>query len=254
LARYRGGQFAKAVEPLQRAVRLDNSLAAAHLLLGLCLREQGNTAAARAALEAAILLEPGLTAPREALLSLYGPSEKTRAIDQLEALVALDAARPARLVALGRAYADAGRHEAAVLTLGRAVERFPDSSEAYAALGRVWLEAAEQRRDTVALKKSVEALSTATSHSDATSDAFTDLGRAFALAGDPASAERAFRQALDQFPVQPEAYLQLASLAARTGQIQEGQSALARYIALMPETARESPAVVALQQRLRRPG
>jgi cytochrome c-type biogenesis protein CcmH/NrfG len=185
-------------------------------------------------------------------VALYAAaSEKTRAIDQLEALVALDPSRPARLVALGRAYADSGRHEAAVLTLGRAVERFPDSSEAYAALGRVWLEAAEQRRDTVALKKSVEALSTATSHSDATSDAFTDLGRAYVLTGDTASAERAFRQALDQFPIQPEAYLHLATLAARSGQMSQGRDALARYTALMPEGTRESKSVLALQQRLR---
>src|SRR5919106_1702660 len=139
------------------------------------------------------------TVSREALVPLYTGAEKTRAIDQLEALVALDPAKPARLVALGRAYADAGRHEAAVLTLGRAVERFPDSSEVYAALGRVWLEAAEQRRDNVALKKAVEALSTATRHSDATSNALTDLGRAYVLSGDLTAAERAFRQAVNQF-------------------------------------------------------
>lgn len=254
LARYRAGQLARAIEPLQKAVRLDKSLAAAHLLLGLCLRDQGDTAKARDALETAVLLAPGLTAPREALVPLYGPSERTRAIDQLEALVALDPSRPARLVALGRAYADAGRHEAAVLTLGRAVERFPDSAEAYAALGRVWLEAADQRRDTVALKKSVEALSTATTHSNATSQAFTDLGRAYVLAGDLAAAERAFRQALDQFPIQPDAYFQLATLALRTGRVDEGRDALARYVALMPESTRESKPVVALQQRLKRIG
>lgn len=254
LARYRSGQLARAIEPLQKAVRLDESLAAAHLLLGLCLRDRGDAAAARASLETVILLQPGLTAPREALVSLYLPSERTRAIDQLEALVALDPSRPARLAALGRAYADAGRHQAAVLTLGRAVERFPDSSEAYAALGRVWLEAAEQRRDTVALKKAVEALSTATSHSDATSDAFTDLGRAHVLAGDSEAAIRAFRQALDQFPVQPEAYFQLATLAARTGQFSEGREALVRYLALIPEAQRESKNVAALRQRLRRTG
>jgi tetratricopeptide (TPR) repeat protein len=255
LARYRAGQIASAIQPLQKAVGIDKSLAAAHLLLGLCLRDQGDAAAARPSLETAILLEPGMIAPREALVPLYAAgAEKTRAIDQLEALVALDPAKPARLVALGRAYADAGRHEAAVLTLGRAVERFPDSAEAYAALGRVWLEAAEQRRDSVALKKSVEALSTATSHSDATSDAFTDLGRAYVLSGDLASAERAFRQALDQFPIQPEAYFELAALAARTGRTLQGREALARYVALMPESNRESKAVLALQQRLRRPG
>jgi tetratricopeptide (TPR) repeat protein len=253
LARYRGGQIGASIEPLQKAVAREKSLAAAHFLLGLALRDQGDSPAARASLETAVLLEPGLTAPREALIGLYpdGP-DRRRAIDQLEALVALDPSKPARLVALGRAYADAGRHEAAVLTLGRAVERFPDSAEAYAALGRVWLEAAEQRRDTVALKKSVEALSTATTHSDAASDAFTDLGRAYVLSGDMQAAERAFQQALQQFPIQPEAYFQLATLAARRGRLPEGRDALARYLALMPEDTRKSKQVVALQERLRR--
>jgi tetratricopeptide (TPR) repeat protein len=215
-------------------VQLNKSLAAGHLLLGLCLREQGNGRAARASLETASLLDPGLPAPREALAALYDASgETSRAIDQLEALVALDGSRPARLVALGRAYADAGRHEAAVLTLGRAVERFPDSSTAYAALGRVWLDAAEARRDTVALRKAVEALSTAASHSDATSEALTDLGRALLLSGDTASAERALRQALAKLPVPPDAYLHLATIAGREGHVQEARDSLVNYATLV---------------------
>jgi tetratricopeptide (TPR) repeat protein len=234
LARYRAGQIAAATEPLQRAVRLDRSLAAAHLLLGLCWREQGNGRAARASLETATALDPGLTAPREALAALYEASGETgRAIDQLEALVALDYARPARLVALGRAYAEAGRHEAAVLTLGRAVERFPDSSTAYAALGRVWLEAAEARRDPSALRKAVQALSTAVSHADATSDTLADLGRAWLLSGDAAAAERALRQALARLPVPPTAYLDLAAIAARKRHVQEARDSLVKYATLI---------------------
>jgi tetratricopeptide (TPR) repeat protein len=239
LAHYRDGKTSAAIDPLQQAVRIDKSMAAAHLLLGLCLRDKGDARAARAALETATALQPGLTAPREALVTLYfAAAEKTRAIDQLEALVALDSSKPSRLVALGRAYADAGRHEAAVLALGRAVERFPDSAEAYAALGRVWLEAAEQRRDRVALKKAVEALSTAASHANVASDALSDLGRAYLLSGDAAAAERSFRLALEQFPVHPDAYLQLAHIAARTGRPQEAQDALVRYNLLVPEEKR----------------
>lgn len=233
LARYRAGQFGAAAEPLERAVRLDKSLAVAHLVLGLCRREQGNARAARASLEVAAVLDPGLTSPREALVALYDASgETTRAIDQLEALVALDGARPARLVALGRAYADAGRHESAVLTLGRAVERFPDSSLAYAALGRVWLEASEARRDTVALRKAVEALTTAASHSDVTSEALTDLGRALLRSGDSVAAERALRQALTKTPVTVDAYRHLATISGRARRVQEARDLLIRYATL----------------------
>jgi tetratricopeptide (TPR) repeat protein len=234
LARYRGGQVMAAIEPLRQAVRLDRSLAAAHLLLGLCLRETGDRAEARKALETAADLQPGLTAPREALAAMYDASgEMARAIDQLEALVALDGSRPARLVALGRAYAEAGRHEAAVLALGRAVERFPDSAMTYGALGRVWLDAAETRGDSVALSKAVEALTTAASHSDASSETLTDLGRAQMLAGDSAAAQRALRQAIGKQPVTPEAYLHLATIAARARNVPEARDALVQYASLV---------------------
>jgi tetratricopeptide (TPR) repeat protein len=234
LAKYRAGLIGAAITPLQQAVRLDKSMAEAHLLLGLCLREQGKTTAARASLETAADLQPALTAPREALAALYEASrEPARAIDQLEALVALDISRPARLVALGRAYAHVGRHEAAVLALGRAVERFPDSSEAYGALGRVWLDAAENRRDEVALRKAVQALTTAASHPDAASETLTDLGRAWLLTGDAAAAERALREAIARLPVAAEAYLHLATITGRGGRVQEARDALLRYIALV---------------------
>lgn len=234
LALYRAGQAAAAIAPLERAVGLDNSLAAAHLLLGLCRREQGQPRDARASLEAASKLEPALTAPREALAALYQASGETgRAVEQLEALVALDSSRATRLVALGLAYADAGRHEAAVLALGRAIEGFPDSSDAYGALGRVWLEMAEARNDTVALNKAVGALTTAASHSDVTSQTLTDLGRALLRSGDTAAAERALRQASAKLPVPPEAYLHLATITARDGRLQEARDALVRYAMLV---------------------
>jgi tetratricopeptide (TPR) repeat protein len=113
------------------------------------------------------------------------------------------------------------------------VERFPDKFEVYAALGSVWLEAANVRDDTVALNKAVEALSTAVGHSDATSEAFADFGRALLLAGDVPEAERAFRQAVERLPVYPDAYLQLADLAGRSNRSQEARDALVRYATLV---------------------
>ena len=187
-----------------------------------------------ASLETASRLNPALTAPREALAALYvAGGDVGRAIDQLEALVALDSSKATRLVALGLAYADAGRYEAAVLTLGRAIERFPDSPDAYAALGHVWLETAEARSDTVALNKALGALTTAASHSDATSETLTDFGRALMLGGDTAAAERALRQALAKLPVLPEAYLHLATITSGDGRLQDARDALVRYATLV---------------------
>lgn len=234
LADYRAGQTSKSIASLDRALALESGLAEVHLLRGLCLRDEGRLAAARLSLEAATRLAPGLVAPREALAEVYESlGEQPRAIDQLEALAALDPTNHQRLVALGLAHARARRFEAAVLALSRAVERFPDKFEVYAALGSVWLEAANVRDDTVALNKAVEALSTAVGHSDATSEAFADFGRALLLAGDVPEAERAFRQAVERLPVYPDAYLQLADLAGRSNRSQEARDALVRYATLV---------------------
>jgi tetratricopeptide (TPR) repeat protein len=234
LARYRAGQPSRATAPLQRAVALDQSIAEAHFLLGLCFRDEGRAGLARAALETATELAPGLTAPREALAGVYAANGETaRAIDQLEALAALDPSRPDRYVALGLAHARARRFDAAVLTLSRTVERFPNEPKVYAALGRVWLETAEVRDDDVALKRAIQALSTAASRSDVTSEILRDLGRAWLLYGNSRAAERALRQAVTIVPTPPDAYLYLATIEGQAGRTQEARDALIRYATLI---------------------
>lgn len=246
LVRYRAGLGAAAIDPLRRALALDPRLAEAHLALGLALRDQGQLKEARASLETAARLAPALTAPREALATLYAASgESARAIDQLEALAALDPLAPERAIAVGLAHARSRRFDPAILALSRAVERFPDEPRVYAALGSVWLDAAEARGDDVALKKAVQALTTAASHPAVTSAALADLGRAWLMSGDAAAAERALRQAVDRLPVEPEAYLQLATLARHAGRTAEARDALIRYATLVGDT--EPLATVATQ-------
>jgi tetratricopeptide (TPR) repeat protein len=237
LALYRGGEPAAAVAPVERAIALDPGIAEAHLLLGLSARDRGDADRARVALETAARLSPGLTAPREALAMVYAASgDVSRTIDQLEALAALDAFSPDRFVALGLAHAQARRHEAAVLTLSRAVERFPNHPSVYGALGRVWLELAQSRRDAIALRKAVEALQTAATHADVSSQTLSDLARASIMDGQDDAAERALRQAITKQPVYADAFLQLGTLAARTGRLQDARDALIRYAMLVSDT------------------
>lgn len=235
LSRYRAGRVEPAGAALQQALKLDPGMGEAHYVLGLVLRDQNQLPAARRALEeAARRLPASQTAPREALAEVYGlEGQHAKAINELEALAALDSARVERLVAVGLAQARAGRDDAAVVTLGRAVDRFPDAPQAYAALGHVWLTGAQRRGDRVALNKALEALQQAASRSDASSETFAELGRAWSLAGDRQAAERALRQAVARVPVPPEAYLQLAEVTARDGRIQDARDALLRYAGLV---------------------
>ena len=235
LSRYRAGLIDAAATALQQALKLDPALGDAHYVLGLVLRDQNQLPAARRSLEeAARRLPASQTAPREALAEVYAlEGEHGKAINELEALAALDATRAGRLVAVGLAQARAGRDDAAVTTLSRAVDRFPDAPQAYAALGHVWLAGAQRRGDRIALNKALEALQQAASRSDASSETFAELGRAWSLAGDMPAAERALRQAVARLPVPPEAYLQLADVTVRDGRIQDARDALLKYATLV---------------------
>ena len=104
LSRYRAGRVAAAAAALQQALKLDPALGDAHYVLGLVLRDQNKLPAARRSLEeAARRLPASQTAPREALAEVYAlEGEHTRAINELEALAALDATRGDRLVAMDR--------------------------------------------------------------------------------------------------------------------------------------------------------
>ena len=258
LSRYRAGRVDAAAAALQQALKLDPALGDAHYVLGLVLRDQNKLPAARRSLEEAARRSPASqTAAREALAEVYAlEGEHTKAINELEALTALDVGRAERLVAVGLAQARAGRDDAAVITLGRAVDQFPDAPQAYAALGHVWLMGAQRRGDRVALNKALEALQQAASRSDASSDTFSDLGRAWALAGDMQAAERALRQAVARLPVPPDAYLQLAGVTERDGRVQDARDSLLKYATLVGDEkplAEVSTRIADLSMRLGEP-
>jgi tetratricopeptide (TPR) repeat protein len=232
LTHYRNGMAARAVEPLRRAVALDDRFAEAHYLLGLSLRDTSREPALRALLRA-IELNPTLAAAREALARLYQDINRPQdAIDQLEALAALEPSRPERLVNVGLAYARLGRRDTAVLTLGRAAERHPDATIVYSALGKVWLTSAVATQDSIALKKAIEALQPAAARADAASETRAMYGRALALSGNMAAAERMLLQAVTTMPVDPAAYRDLAEVARRLGHASIARDAAAKFATL----------------------
>jgi tetratricopeptide (TPR) repeat protein len=235
LARYQNGRLERAAEPLKEALALDPAMGEAYYVLGLIQRDLDQLPAARKSLEEAARRSPASqTAAREALAEVHLlEGEHARAINQLEALAALDPTRVERLVAVGLAQARAGREDAAVITLSRAVERFADAPQAYAALGHVWLSSAQRRGDRVALSKALQALRQAANYADAHGETFAELGRALMLAGDLRGAERALRQAVAKLPVPADAYLHLADVTSRDGRIQDARDALLKYATLV---------------------
>lgn len=252
LAYYRSGRAAQAIEPLRQAVALDERFTEAHYLLGMCLRDRADEAGALDALTRAVAINPAFATAREELADLHERADHRReAIDQLEALAALEPARADRLVGVGLAYARWGRTDAAILTLGRAAERFPDEPAVYTALGRVWLQDAELRNDRVALGKALEALQPTATAAAATSAALMLYGRALFLAGSHAAAERLLLQATARGPAEPAAFRYLADAAERLGHLAEAHDALRRYVALVGENDVE-PAIADRLQRIQK--
>lgn len=258
LAHYRNGQVERAIEPLRDAVALDERFTEAHYLLGMCLRERGQDDEALRALTRAVEISPAFAAAREELVDLFDRTDRRQAaLEQLEALAALEPARAERLISVGLAYARWGRTDAAILTLGRAAERYPDEPAVYTALGRVWLEAAELRNDRVALSKAIEALQPTAASATASGETLMLYGRAMLRSGDARAAERILLQAVGKPPVEPAAFRYLADAAERLGHLPVARDALLRYVALAGEgdvDQATTQRLARLQQRLGRSG
>lgn len=234
LARYRDGAPREALDEARLARGLDDQLADAYYLEALCLRDLGQLDAAVAALRSAVERGPGMVAAREELADLFAVTgHYADQLEQLQVIAGLDSRQPQRQIALGLAQADAGKLDLAVATLTATAEQATDQSAANGALGRVWLQIAETRRDRPeALGKALEALERAASALNATSDTKALYGRALVLAGQADAAEQVFQQAVERFPVDPTAFLGLADVAEPLGHAAVARAALTNYVAL----------------------
>ena len=232
LAQFRSRECPDAVPPLRAALALDESLAEAHYTLALCLQ---STSPADAVLELsrAIELQPSFLGAREELARVFTMQGRTReALDQFEALSRLEPSSPARAVAVSLAEARLGRLDTAVITLGKAVGRYPGDPTVYAALGRIWLDRATNDSDETALAKALEALQLAAASPAATGESLGLYGRVLLLSGDLQAAERMLEQARSRLPMDPARLLDLASVSEQLGHIAAARSALVDYAAL----------------------
>ena len=236
LASRGAGHLTRALSAVHQAARLNPGLHEAQYVLGLCFKDRGELPEARAAFERAVSASPAFIPAREELADLDRLQDRTRnEIDELAALAALDPIKAERLIALGLAYLRAGNRESAVTTLGRAAERFPEHPGVYAALGQVWLEAAEDRADPSDLRKALEALEPIASQAGASSETLGLYGRALALSGQHGQAEQVLRQASQTFPTDPDVLPHYAVVAQRLGHFEDARQALVHYSILVDD-------------------
>jgi tetratricopeptide (TPR) repeat protein len=233
LAHYRAGRAAAAIDPVKKAIALDRQFAEAYYLLGLCEREARHTEQAAAALNRALSINPSFIAAREELASVEAARGRRRdSIEQLEAVAALEAERPDRLIDVAIAYARTGRLDPAVLTLARAADRYPKAASVYLTLARIWLDVAEQEDDAGAAAKADAALREAAAREAQAVELSLLRGRAQLFAGDARTAERSLQAATATLPADPAAFRYLADAAQQLGHRDVAQIARARYEAL----------------------
>ncbi|MDA1093282.1 MAG: tetratricopeptide repeat protein [Acidobacteria bacterium] len=241
LSHHHAGRGARVIPLLRRAIELSPNMAEAKYLLGLALRGQDRQEEAIDALRQAVALSPGFTTAREALEAVLGVAGRGgERIAQLEALAALEPEQSQHDVDLGLAYAAVGRTDMAVLSLGRASEEHPEEAQIYAALGRVWLDIAGGANGHIALTKSLEALRS-TSHARASSEALTLLARALLLAEEVDEAVALLELATQRYPVDPSAFLELATVMEHAGDLVRARDLLLAHDAItayLPEEDR----------------
>ena len=163
------------------------------------------------ALTRAVEINPAFVAAREELADLYRTAgQRQQAIEQLEALAALEPARAERLISVGLAYARWGRTESAILTLGRAAERFPDQTAAISRSARVAGYRRESKRSRRVEQSDRGAAAACDERRTRSGDALTWYGRAMLLSGDAARRRSALFRATSRAPVDPLALRHLA--------------------------------------------
>ncbi len=237
LAYYRDGAVEHALAESQRALSLDDRLADAHYLVALCLRNAGNTDDAIVSLRRALERSAGLIPAREELADLLGIAGRdAEQLEQLQILAGLDSTHPDRQIAVAVAQVHAGNPEVGLLTLTRAAAQNPDQPRIAAALGRIWLDIAEQHRErSDALARALEWLERGASSLSATSEIKGLYGRALALSGQLEAAEQVYQQAIERYPIDPPVLLDLAGVAERVGHAQVARNALVDYAALVQD-------------------
>jgi tetratricopeptide (TPR) repeat protein len=235
------GQPREALQSLRQALAIEGRRAETSYVLGLVLLDLKRTPEAIEELRRAVALRPSLKEARVELARQFGRTGRAAdEVAQLEALAVLEPQVVTHRVALAQALLRGGLTEAALTSLARARQQFPDNGVLEWALGEAWLGEYERSHDHAMLNRAEAALERAAevwSHTEVR----VSRARTHLLAGRPQPALRLLVEAAQTYPVSPRTLRLLAEAARRTGESAVEYDALAKAVIL--ENAPADPGV-----------
>jgi tetratricopeptide (TPR) repeat protein len=224
--------LAAAVRDLQRAIKLDDKYAPAHLELGRALLVLGKAHDAKTALKRAVELAPSDAEAHSALgVAHVAQGELDAAVVELTRAAELAPGDAPRQTNLGAALLLKGRTQEAIRAFERAVRLAPRDARVQNDLGTALLGAAEPARAIPHLEAAVAAEPQKATYR-------SNLGYAHHLKGDVPKAMSLYREALKLDDKLASAWINLGNALAQTGKRKEAREAYEKAKALDPSDPR----------------
>lgn len=217
LSQLMAGLPREALHALRQSLALDGRRAETAYVAGLALVELKQPVEAIEELRRAVALNPALKEARLELARHFGRAGRAAdEVAQLEAVASLEPRVVEHRVAIAQALIRGGLTEAALASVARAQEQFPNSGVLQWTLGDIWLRTFERTHQAVALDQAERALERAGevwSHPDVRAS----RAQAHLLAGRPRPALRLLVEASQSYPQSVRVLRLLAEAARRTG-------------------------------------
>jgi serine/threonine-protein kinase len=242
-------RFEEATRFYTAAVAVRSDSPAAHLSLGVALRQRGRLEEAQAAFEKALRLQPDSPGAHNSLGTvLYQKGELDAAIVAFEEAIRLDKDNAVPHLNLGSTWHEKGRLDRAIACFEKALRLKKDYAEAHYGLGNVWR---KQRRYDAAIAAYKEALRCKPDYGEAQNN----LGLALRDSGRPSQkAMKAFRKAIALDPTLPQPHYNLGKALQREGRSDEAIDAYRKAVTLkmdhLPEVHMDLGVTLAQKGRL----
>lgn len=228
----KAGQYAKAIDAYQQALRINSEHATAWYNLGIAYGKTGQFSKAIEAYQQALRINPGLSAAWHNLGNAYGNvGQSSNAIEAYQQALRINSEDADTWHNLGVEYDNSGQFARAIEAYQQALRIDPDIAEAwYKRIGDAYVKSEQPT-------KAIEAYRQALRINPESAEVWLNLGIAYGKDGQFAKAIEAYQQALRINPEDAKAWRGLGLAYGSTGQSQKAIEAYQQALRINPEYA-----------------